>query len=43
MAISGNITEHFGMCDASVAVALSSSTFIAANDEDNVLRVYSAE
>ena len=38
----GHITEHFGMCDASAAVALSPSVFIAASDEDNVLRVYAA-
>jgi hypothetical protein len=31
-----------GMCDASAAVTLSSSTFAVANDEDNVLRVYDA-
>ncbi len=42
MAINGGITEHFGMCDASAAVALSPSAFIAANDEDNILRVYAA-
>ena len=32
-----------GMCDASGAVALSSQLMIAANDEDNVLRVYDVE
>jgi Protein of unknown function (DUF3616) len=42
MAINGEITEHFGMCDASAAVALGPSAFIAANDEDNILRVYAA-
>ncbi len=42
MAINGGITEHFGMCDASAAFALSASAFIAANDEDNILRVYAA-
>jgi Protein of unknown function (DUF3616) len=42
MAINEGVTEHFGMCDASAAVALSSSTFITANDEDNILRVYAA-
>jgi Protein of unknown function (DUF3616) len=42
MAINGGITEHFGMCDASASVALSPSAFIAANDEDNILRVYAA-
>jgi hypothetical protein len=40
MAINSDITEHFGMCDASAAVALSPSAFIAANDEDNILRIY---
>lgn len=30
-----------GMCDASAAEAVGSSRFIAASDEDNVLRVYS--
>jgi hypothetical protein len=40
MAINRDLVEHFGMCDASAAIALSSSTFIAANDEDNILRVY---
>ena len=32
-----------GMCDASGAVALSSTRLIAADDEDNVLRVYDAD
>jgi len=31
---------YFGMCDASAAVALGSTLFIVANDEDNVIRVY---
>jgi hypothetical protein len=34
------ITMHHGMCDASAAVAVSSTMFVVANDEDNVLRVY---
>jgi IMP cyclohydrolase len=33
-------TEYTGMCDASAAVAIGSTMFIVANDEDNVLRVY---
>ena len=33
---------HKGICDASGAVALDDNRFIVANDEDNVLRVYSA-
>lgn len=32
--------EHFGMCDASAAVAAGRTMFLVANDEDNVLRVY---
>lgn len=32
--------SHFGCCDASAAVAVSSNLFILANDEDNSLRVY---
>ena len=32
-----------GMCDASGAVALSATRLIAADDEDNVLRVYDAD
>lgn len=35
-------TAHFtGCCDASAAVALSEDLLVVANDEDNVLRVYS--
>lgn len=34
--------QHNGICDASGAVALDDSRFIVANDEDNHLRVYSA-
>jgi hypothetical protein len=32
--------RHFGCCDASAGVAVSSNLFIVANDEDNLLRVY---
>lgn len=32
--------EHFGMCEASAAVAAGPTMFVVANDEDNVLRVY---
>lgn len=35
-----NITEYFGMCDASAAVAVDSTMFAVASDEDNILRVY---
>ncbi|HEY9674545.1 MAG TPA: DUF3616 domain-containing protein [Waterburya sp.] len=34
--------QHNGICDASGAVALGNNRFIVANDEDNHLRVYSA-
>lgn len=33
--------RHEGMCDASGAVSLGNDLFVVANDEDNVLRVYS--
>lgn len=32
--------QHFGCCDASAGVAVSSNLFLVANDEDNLLRVY---
>ena len=32
---------YFGMCDASAAAVLEQSGFVVANDEDNVLRVFS--
>lgn len=35
--------EYSGMRDASAAVAVSSNLFVAADDEHNVLRLYSAE
>ena len=34
------VTEYTGMCDASAAVAITASTFVVANDEDNILRFY---
>jgi hypothetical protein len=35
-------TLHFtGCCDASAAVAITENLFVVANDEDNILRVYS--
>jgi Protein of unknown function (DUF3616) len=40
------ITEplfHFGMCDASAAVALDGQHFAVANDEDNPIRAYRAD
>lgn len=39
----GKQLQHHGICDASGAVALDKNRFIVANDEDNLLRVYSAE
>lgn len=32
--------EHFGMCDASAAVAVGADHFLVANDEDDILRLY---
>lgn len=34
------IIIHSGMCDASAAIAIDSTLFIVANDEDNILRIY---
>ena len=39
---SGKELQHHGICDASGAVALDDNSFIVANDEDNILRVYAA-
>jgi hypothetical protein len=39
----GPLTAYSGMCDASAAVALDRSSFAVANDEDNVVRIYSAD
>lgn len=35
--------RHYGICDASAAVALSPNTFAVANDEDNFIRVYRSD
>jgi hypothetical protein len=40
---SGKELQHQGICDASGAVALDDNRFIVANDEDNLLRAYSAD
>jgi hypothetical protein len=37
---SSDITEYSGTCDASAAAVLGDRLFVAASDEDNVLRVY---
>lgn len=37
---STGVTEYRGACDGSAAVALDNDHFVAANDEDNTLRVY---
>ena len=34
--------KHYGMCDASAAIALDSETFAVANDEDNFIKIYRA-
>jgi hypothetical protein len=39
----GKELQHHGICDASGSVALDDNRFIVANDEDNLLRVYSAD
>lgn len=36
----GDIRSYEGMCDASAVVSLDADTFVVANDEDNVLRIY---
>ena len=41
-----SVTEpifHFGMCDASAAVAVDGTHFAVANDEDNPIRIYRAD
>lgn len=38
-----NELQHYGICDASGSVALNEHRFLVANDEDNILRVYSAK
>ena len=35
--------KHYGMCDASAAVAIDSSRFAVASDEDSKIRIYSAK
>lgn len=35
--------QHQGMCDASGSVAIDEHRFLVANDEDNILKVYSSE
>lgn len=37
---SREVTVYSGMCDASAAVCLDSGRFVAADDEDNVLRIF---
>jgi hypothetical protein len=39
----GEATLHYGCCDASAGVAVSSNLFLVANDEDNLLRVYRSD
>ena len=38
-----NEATFFGMCDASAAAAIDSAHFVVADDEDNILRVFSRE
>lgn len=37
-----NEFKHFGICDASAAVAVGDEYFIVANDEDNIFHLYSS-
>jgi hypothetical protein len=37
------VTEYLSMCDASAALALDEEHFVIANDEDNVLRIFSVD
>jgi len=41
VAVATNITLCRGMCDASAVVPLNEDLFVVADDEDNILRVYS--
>lgn len=38
----GETLQHYGMCDASGSVAINEYRFLVANDEDNILKVYSS-
>ena len=38
----GNEFKHFGVCDASAAIAVGNECFIVANDEDNIFHLYSS-
>lgn len=40
MIVPHGVHQHFQTCDASAAVPLGAGLFIAASDEDNVLRIY---
>ncbi len=41
--VADELSEYAGMCDASAAVGIGASHFVAANDEDNILRVYRSD
>ncbi|NRB44441.1 MAG: DUF3616 domain-containing protein [Verrucomicrobiales bacterium] len=41
LVVSAEETFFYGSCDASAAVALDENTFVVADDEDNILRIYS--
>jgi Protein of unknown function (DUF3616) len=41
LGVSPTVTFYRGMCDASAVVPLSDELFVVADDEDNILRVYS--
>lgn len=39
----GETLQHHGICDASGSVAIDEHRFLVANDEDNILKVYSSQ
>jgi len=41
--VARGVVTYRGMCDASAGVALDTGCFVVANDEDNLLRLYSRE
>ena len=43
LVVAAEETFFYGSCDASAAVALDKNTFVVADDEDNILRIYSLE
>lgn len=42
-AVHANALEYLGACDASAGVSIDADRFVIANDEDNLLRIYSLQ